>query len=79
MGDYRLFNELADDLKKEKQKEAKRNWRPEQSPPSSPEGRHSPRQGQVLMIQEGRVPQAQRDAYTLQARAAESINIVEVY
>ena len=31
------------------------------------------------MIQEGRVPQAQRDAYTLQARAAESINIVEVY
>src|ERR1041385_8956757 len=31
------------------------------------------------MIQEGRVPQAQRDAYTLQARAAKSINIVEVY
>src|ERR1041385_851038 len=31
------------------------------------------------MIQEGRVPQAQRDAHTLQARAAESINIVEVY
>src|SRR4051812_4343961 len=31
------------------------------------------------MIQEGRVPQAQRDAYALQARAAESINIVEVY
>src|ERR1041385_3095186 len=31
------------------------------------------------MIQEGRVPQAQRDAHTLQARAAKSINIVEVY
>ena len=31
------------------------------------------------MIQEGRVPQAQRDAYTLQARAAESMNTVEVY
>src|SRR4051812_33595663 len=31
------------------------------------------------MIQEGRVPQAQCDAYTLQARATESINIVEVY
>src|ERR1041385_1284197 len=44
-----------------------------------PEGRHSPLQEQVLMIQEGRVPQAQRDAHTLQARAAESINIVEVY
>ena len=31
------------------------------------------------MIQEGRVPQAQRDAYTMQARAAENIKIVEVY
>src|SRR4051812_26434297 len=31
------------------------------------------------MIQEGRVTQAQRDAYNLQARATESINIVEVY
>src|SRR4051812_32019512 len=31
------------------------------------------------MIQEGRVSQAQWDAYTLQARAAENINIVEVY
>src|SRR3954462_2880880 len=31
------------------------------------------------MIQEGRVPQAQRDAYTLQARATENINTVEVY
>ena len=31
------------------------------------------------MIQEGRVSQAQRDAYTLQAKAAESINTVEVY
>src|ERR1044071_5443010 len=31
------------------------------------------------MIQEGRVPQAQRDAYTLQAKAAESMNSVEVY
>src|SRR4051812_44954422 len=31
------------------------------------------------MIQEGRVPQAQRDAYTLQAKAAEIINTVEVY
>src|SRR3954466_9469555 len=31
------------------------------------------------MIQEGRVPQAQRDAYTLQAKAAESMNTVEVY
>ena len=77
--DCRLFNELADDLKKEKQKEDRRNRRPEQSPPSSLEGRHSPLQGQVLMIQERRVPQTQRDAYTLQAKAAESINIVEVY
>src|SRR3954469_13858675 len=67
LGDCRLFNELADDLKREKQKEAKRNRRLEQSPPSSPEGHHSPLQGQVLMIQEGRAPQAQRDAYTLQA------------
>src|SRR3954466_16111433 len=31
------------------------------------------------MIQEGRVPQAQRDAYTLQAKAAESMNTVEIY
>src|SRR3954471_10910805 len=31
------------------------------------------------MFQEGRVPQAQRDAYTLQARAAENMNPVEVY
>ena len=31
------------------------------------------------MIQEGRVSQAQQDAYTLQARAAENLNIVEVY
>src|SRR3954468_7693708 len=79
LGDCHLFNELADDLKKEKQKEAKRNQRPDQSPPSSPEGHHSPLQGQVCMIQEGRVSQAQRDAYTLQARAAESMNTIEVY
>src|SRR3954464_3264080 len=31
------------------------------------------------MIQEGRVSQAQQDAYTLQARAAENLNTVEVY
>src|ERR1041385_1496200 len=31
------------------------------------------------MIQEGRIPQTQRDAQTLQARAAESINTVDVY
>ena len=31
------------------------------------------------MIQEGRVPQAQCDAYTMQARAAENTKIVEVY
>src|ERR1041385_2520974 len=74
-----MFNELADDLKKEKQEEDRRNRRPEQSLTSSPEERHSPLQEQVLMIQEGRVPQAQRDAHTLQARAAESINTVDVY
>src|SRR3954469_9522831 len=79
LGDCSLFNELADDLKKEKQQEAKRTRRPEQSPPSSPERRHRPLKGQVLMIQEGRVSQAQRDAYTSQARAAQSINIVEPY
>ena len=31
------------------------------------------------MIQEGRVPQAQRDAYTLQAKAAESMTSFKVY
>src|ERR1041384_5982127 len=31
------------------------------------------------MIQEGRGPQPQRDAYTLQARGAESMNTLEVY
>src|SRR3954468_233291 len=31
------------------------------------------------MIQEGRVSQARRDTYTLQARAAENLNTVEVY
>src|SRR3954469_22148809 len=31
------------------------------------------------MIQDGRVSQAQRDAYTLQARAAKNLNTVEVY
>src|SRR3954468_23545349 len=31
------------------------------------------------MIQEGRVLQAQRYAYTMQAKAAENANIVEVY
>ena len=33
----------------------------------------------MYIIQEGRVPQAQREAYTMQARSAENINIVEVY
>src|ERR1041385_3905753 len=70
---------IADDLKKEKQKKDRRNQRPEQPSPSSPEGRHSPPQEQVLMIQEGRVPQTQCGAHTLQARAAESINTIEVY
>ena len=77
--DCRLFNELADDIKIEKQKEDRRNQRPEQAPTSSPEGRHSPSRAQVLMIQEGRIPQTQRDAQTLQARAAKSINTVDVY
>ena len=36
LGDCRLFNELADDLKKEKQKEAKRTRGHEQSPPQAP-------------------------------------------
>src|ERR1041384_7288074 len=31
------------------------------------------------MIQEGKVPQARRNAYTMQARAAENTNTVEVY
>ena len=31
------------------------------------------------MIQEGRPSKAQQDAYTLQARAAENLNTVEVY
>jgi len=31
------------------------------------------------MIQEGRIPQAQRDAYSLQAKAAENMNPVKVY
>src|SRR3954463_7361122 len=49
IGDRRLFNELADDLKKEKQREFKRTRRQEQSPPSSLERLHSPLQGQVIM------------------------------
>src|ERR1041384_7147321 len=69
LGDCRLFNELADSLKEEKQQEAKRARRTEQSPT----------QGQVYTIQEGKVSQAQQDAYTLQARAAENPNTVEVY
>src|ERR1043165_3493033 len=74
-----MFNKLADDFKREKQKEAKRTRGLERSPPSSPDGWNGPQRGQVLMIQEGRVPQAQRDAYTLQARVAENMNPIEVY
>src|SRR3954462_13725636 len=37
LGDCRLFNELADSLKEEKQREAKRTRRPEQSPTPGPE------------------------------------------
>src|SRR3954466_3569218 len=44
LGDCRLFNELADSLKEEKQREAKRARQTEQSPT----------QGQVYTIQEGR-------------------------
>src|SRR4051812_43071619 len=79
LGDCRLFNELAESLKEEKQREVSRTRRLEQPPPSSQERRKSPPQGQELMIQEGKVPQAQRDAYTMQARATENTNIVEVY
>src|SRR4051812_1030218 len=52
LGDCRLFNELADNLKEEKHREAKRTRRPEQSPPSSRERCYNLPQGQVLMIQE---------------------------
>src|ERR1044071_9379469 len=55
LGDCRLFNELADNLKEEKQREAKRTRRPEHSPTPSQERRSPPPQGQVYMIQEGRV------------------------
>src|SRR3954469_1989427 len=79
LGDCRLFNELADSLKEEKQREAKPTRRAEQSPTSSPERRYNSPQGQVYMIQEGWVSQAQQDAYTLQARATENLNTVEVY
>src|SRR3954468_14321946 len=51
----------------------------EQSPNPRLERRYHSPQGHVYMIQEGRVTQVQHDAYTLQARAAESISIVEVY
>src|SRR3954463_739844 len=79
LGDYRLFNELADNLKEEKQREAKRTRRPEQSPTSSPERCYNSPHGQDFMIQEGGVSQGRRDAYILQARAAENLNTVEVY
>src|SRR3954467_8513773 len=42
LGDCRLFNELADSLKEEKQREAKRARRPEQPPNSSPERSYYP-------------------------------------
>src|SRR3954466_5474299 len=49
LGDCRLFNELADSLKEEKQREAKHTQRPQQSSTSSPERRYNPPQGQVYM------------------------------
>ena len=79
MGYCRLFNELSDNIKEEKQRESKRTRRDEQSPTTSLERRYNSPQGQVYMIQEGRLSQAQQDAYTLQARAAENLNTVEVY
>src|SRR4051812_6298484 len=79
LGECRLFNELADDLRNEKRKEAKRARGLEQSPPPNSERRHSPPHGQVLMIQESRVPQVRRNAYTIEAIAAESMKPVETY
>src|SRR4051812_32025351 len=40
LGDCRLFNELTDNLKEEKQRETKRTRRPEQLPTSSLERRY---------------------------------------
>src|SRR4051812_9444472 len=77
--DCRLFNELTDNLKEERQQETKQTRRHEKSPDTRPEGRYNSPQGQVHMIQEGGMSQAQRDAYTLQARAAEDLSAVEVY
>ena len=79
LGDCRMFNELSNSLKEEKQREAKRTRRAEQSPTPSPERRYNSPQGQVCMIQEGRPSKAQQDAYTLQSRAAENLHTIEVY
>src|SRR3954463_5859748 len=76
LGDCRLFNELADDLKKEKQRELKRTRRHEQSPDAGAEGRYNSPRGQVHMIQERGTSQDQCDAHTLQARVAEDLNTV---
>ena len=73
----RLFTEIANRLKEEKERRAKRT----RSAPPAPntEERYPPSHGWVCMIQEGRPSKQKQEARTLQAQAAEDILAKEPY
>ena len=62
LGDCRLFTELSNSLKEEKQREDKRTRRTAQSLAPSTEKQYPTSHGRVCMIQEGRPSKAKQDA-----------------
>src|SRR4051812_1456753 len=77
--DCHMFTELSNNLKEEKQREAKRTRRTAQSPTPNSEEQYPTSHGRVCVIQEGRPSKAKQDAHTLQTRAAEGLQTGETY
>ena len=66
LGDCRLFTELSNSLKEEKQRKAKRTRRAMRSRTPSTDEQNDAPYGRVCMIQKGKPTQAKQDTHTLQ-------------
>ena len=74
-----MFTELSNNLKEEKQHEAKRTRKAMQSPTPSTEDQHDVSPRRFCMIQEGKPSKAKQYTYTLQTRVTENLNTMKIY
>src|SRR3954468_21687475 len=76
---YRLFTELSDGIKKEKQRKAKRDRETAEPPVHNSKEQYPPSHRRVCMIQEGRPSKTKQEAHNQQAREGEDLLTEETY